>query len=291
MNGVSEKPRPPRHVRTRRVPLPGRGQQVPDRLRPAAAAHHVRGQEARRRERRPDPVAAEPHPSGQGGHDGARLRQRGRRDSRPPSSPTTRRRSSPRPPTRTCCTRSRRELADLPGLHRGRRRTLSPRLLRPARRRRTSSTRCWHPLVERFASSCRRPSSETSAGSSPTTSGSTPSCRRCSPSPTPISRSSMSSPGTSAGCCVPTGRRCRSKCSRTSTWSPIGSSETGSGKIILERKPGVLDPVVTKGPHGMAPEELEALSRIIAELNDRFGVNLGPGAPRDPRADDGQARR
>ncbi len=52
--------------------------------------------------------------------------------------------------------------------------------------------------------------------------------------------------------------------------------ETGSGKIALERKPGVLDPVGTKGGHGTAPEELETLSRIIAELNERFGLNLGP---------------
>jgi len=52
--------------------------------------------------------------------------------------------------------------------------------------------------------------------------------------------------------------------------------QTRSGRIALERKPGVLDPVSTKPGHGMAPEELEALSRIIAELNERFGLNLGP---------------
>src|SRR3989304_1157189 len=63
-------------VRAFRVPLPGRRQQVPDRLRPAAAAHDVRGQEARRRERGADPVAAEPHAApGEEGHDGARLGQ------------------------------------------------------------------------------------------------------------------------------------------------------------------------------------------------------------------------
>jgi len=48
------------------------------------------------------------------------------------------------------------------------------------------------------------------------------------------------------------------------------------GKIALERKPGVLQPVGTKVTHGTAPEELETLSRIIAEFNERFGVNLGP---------------
>jgi type I restriction enzyme R subunit len=52
--------------------------------------------------------------------------------------------------------------------------------------------------------------------------------------------------------------------------------QTGSGKIALERRPGVLEPVSTKHGHGVSPEELEPLSRIIAELNDRFGLNLGP---------------
>ncbi|MEW5708628.1 MAG: hypothetical protein AB1830_06925 [Pseudomonadota bacterium] len=52
--------------------------------------------------------------------------------------------------------------------------------------------------------------------------------------------------------------------------------QTGSGRIALGRKPGILDPASTKAARGSAPEELEALSRIIAELNDRFGLNLGP---------------
>src|SRR2546425_10513942 len=52
--------------------------------------------------------------------------------------------------------------------------------------------------------------------------------------------------------------------------------QTGSGKIALERKPGVVDPVGTKATHGTAAEEIETLSRIIAELNERFGLNLGP---------------
>jgi len=51
---------------------------------------------------------------------------------------------------------------------------------------------------------------------------------------------------------------------------------TRSGKIGLERKPGVLEPAGTKGAHGPSSEELEALSRIIAELNERFGLSLGP---------------
>jgi hypothetical protein len=52
--------------------------------------------------------------------------------------------------------------------------------------------------------------------------------------------------------------------------------QTGSGRIALERRPGVLDPVSAKGSPAVAPEEMEALSRIIAELNERFGLNLGP---------------
>ena len=67
-------------IREARVPLPGGRQQVPDRIRPAAAAHHVRGQEAGRGECGPDAVAPEPHSPRQEGRDGARLRQRSRRD-------------------------------------------------------------------------------------------------------------------------------------------------------------------------------------------------------------------
>ena len=54
--------------------------------------------------------------------------------------------------------------------------------------------------------------------------------------------------------------------------------ETGSGKVALERKgkAGRLDPVGTKETRESTPEELEALSRIIAELNERFGIELGP---------------
>ena len=52
--------------------------------------------------------------------------------------------------------------------------------------------------------------------------------------------------------------------------------QTGSGKIRLERKAGRLDPVGPKDPRPLSPEEIEPLSRIIAELNERFGVELGP---------------
>jgi hypothetical protein len=52
--------------------------------------------------------------------------------------------------------------------------------------------------------------------------------------------------------------------------------QTGSGRIALERKGGSLEPVTTKRDPRPQPEEMEALSRIIAELNERFGLNLGP---------------
>ena len=54
--------------------------------------------------------------------------------------------------------------------------------------------------------------------------------------------------------------------------------QTGSGKVPLDRKgkAGSLDPVATKETRGSTPEELEALSRIIVELNERFGIELGP---------------
>jgi type I restriction enzyme R subunit len=52
--------------------------------------------------------------------------------------------------------------------------------------------------------------------------------------------------------------------------------QTSSGKIGLERKPGVLEPQATKADRAPTAEELEPLSRIIAELNERFGLALGP---------------
>jgi type I restriction enzyme R subunit len=52
--------------------------------------------------------------------------------------------------------------------------------------------------------------------------------------------------------------------------------QTSSGRIALDRKAGILDPQSTKGRYGLPPEEMETLSRIIAELNERFGLNLGP---------------
>jgi type I restriction enzyme R subunit len=52
--------------------------------------------------------------------------------------------------------------------------------------------------------------------------------------------------------------------------------QTGSGRITIERKGGQLEPITTKDHYGEAPEQIEPLSWIIAELNERFGLNLGP---------------
>jgi hypothetical protein len=52
--------------------------------------------------------------------------------------------------------------------------------------------------------------------------------------------------------------------------------QVGSGRISLDRRPGVLDPIGTRTSHASGPGEVETLSRIIAELNERFGLHLGP---------------
>jgi hypothetical protein len=54
------------------------------------------------------------------------------------------------------------------------------------------------------------------------------------------------------------------------------TQQTSSGRIALQRTGGTLDPQSTKGRYIPSPEEMESLSRIIAELNERFGLNLGP---------------
>ncbi len=52
--------------------------------------------------------------------------------------------------------------------------------------------------------------------------------------------------------------------------------ETRKGRINLQRGTTNLDPVGTKDTHGLHEEEMETLSRIIAELNERFGAGVGP---------------
>lgn len=52
--------------------------------------------------------------------------------------------------------------------------------------------------------------------------------------------------------------------------------QTSRGKITVEREAGRLKPVKTKGAYGVQEEEFESLSQIIRDLNERFGLNLGP---------------
>jgi hypothetical protein len=52
--------------------------------------------------------------------------------------------------------------------------------------------------------------------------------------------------------------------------------QTAAGKIRLDRQAGNLEPIGTKPHHAASGELLEPLSLIIAELNERFGLNLGP---------------
>jgi hypothetical protein len=52
--------------------------------------------------------------------------------------------------------------------------------------------------------------------------------------------------------------------------------QTGKGPIRLDRKTGQLDPMQTKDRYALTPEEMEPLSQIIRDLNERFGLNLGP---------------
>ena len=102
MNGFPESQTAQR-VRRRRVPGAGRRREVPDRLRPAAAAHHVRRQAARRAERRADAVAAQPHPPRARPTRSSSTSATTPRTSRRRSSRTTTR-PSPSRPTRTCST-------------------------------------------------------------------------------------------------------------------------------------------------------------------------------------------
>ena len=47
---------------------------------------------------------------------------------------------------------------------------------------------------------------------------------------------------------------------------------TFEGRIGLDRDPGEVEPPEAEGQYGHAPEEIEPLSLIIRELNERFGL-------------------
>lgn len=46
------------------------------------------------------------------------------------------------------------------------------------------------------------------------------------------------------------------------------------GKIKLERGNGEVEPIGAKSGYGPGPEEIEPLSQIIRELNERFGTDF-----------------
>ena len=50
--------------------------------------------------------------------------------------------------------------------------------------------------------------------------------------------------------------------------------KTGSGKISLSRDTGKLEPMGPKGIYLPPTEEIEPLSQIIFELNERFGTDF-----------------
>ena len=52
--------------------------------------------------------------------------------------------------------------------------------------------------------------------------------------------------------------------------------QTSQGSIALERQASPLPPAGSKPHSGTGAQELEALSRIIEALNERFGLDLGP---------------
>jgi len=52
--------------------------------------------------------------------------------------------------------------------------------------------------------------------------------------------------------------------------------QTSRGAIRLERRAGQLEPMRSQERHDVHEGELEPLSQIIAELNERFGLSLGP---------------
>ena len=52
--------------------------------------------------------------------------------------------------------------------------------------------------------------------------------------------------------------------------------QISDGQVALAPSGGRLEAMRTKEHGETPPEELEVLSRIIADLNDRFGIEMGP---------------
>ena len=80
----------------------------------------------------------------------------------------------------------------------------------------------------------------------------------------------------SAGCSGLTENSCLLKSNKVSTWNPTVSSRLLAEELRWNEMETKLDPVRTKDPRQRTPEELKALSLIIADLNERFGIELSP---------------
>ncbi|WP_322818887.1 hypothetical protein [Tepidiforma sp.] len=50
----------------------------------------------------------------------------------------------------------------------------------------------------------------------------------------------------------------------------------GSGRGALRRRSGVVEPLTANGGHGTTPAEQESVSRMIAGLNEHFGLDFSP---------------
>jgi type I restriction enzyme R subunit len=50
--------------------------------------------------------------------------------------------------------------------------------------------------------------------------------------------------------------------------------QTSAGKVALSRGEGQVEPIGPKGGYEIGPEEIEPLSQIIRELNERFGSDF-----------------
>ena len=262
-----------RDLQARRVPPADRRREVPDRLRPAAAAHHVRGQEAGRRQRGADPLPPEPHPPGQGRDHGAGLRQRGRGD--PEGVPALLRAHDadrghrPQPALRP---------ADASWTAF---RFYTPRGRGPLRRASTSTRRAPGQAL-RGPGAGRGPlraaaedDRTRSAATSRTTCGSTPSSSQVLTfTDADAGEALRLRPPAAAAACRPGARSCRWRSSGTSTWSPTGCTTTRrqdrarrgkrrgrTGRSRAAERPG-------------ATTRSSRSRRSSSELNERFGTDF-----------------
>ena len=258
-------------------------QQVPDRLRPAAALGDVRRQEALRRHRRADPLPAQPHPPHRGrGAEAQDVRHRLRQQARghPGGVRAVLHQRHPGDRDRPVRGRPPRHQAR-PGrdLHRGPgargRRAVGRRARATTRSRpRSARPRTTSPAAtpRRSRPTTRSPStpSTCSARTSPPTSGSTTSCARSSTTATR------------------TWRCCRSSCaswrrssptppgpprSTSPTWSWSGSSTPRAIAVDISLTgDGELKGISAAGTGARKEPKYVALQVVIDKMNDLFGA-------------------